>query len=104
MTRDASALSQRDSMPDESPAMQRRTSSTTTAAYAGSGTSRQPSGSARTGIRPDGTVPPGNVPACRKVPGFAGRSLMSAGCDPATVTRTLAIAVPDGAGEAWPRQ
>ena len=72
-------LSQRDSMPDESPATQRRTSSATTAASAGSGASRQPSGSARTGIRPDGTVPPGNVPACRRVPGFAGRSLMSAG-------------------------
>jgi hypothetical protein len=33
------------------------------------------------------------------VPGLATRSLLSASCDPATVIRALAIAVPDGTGK-----
>jgi hypothetical protein len=52
----------------------------------------------RTGIRPDGTVLPGNVLPAVGVPGFARRSVLSASCDPARVIRMRAIAVPDGAG------
>jgi hypothetical protein len=53
----------------------------------------------RTGIRPGGTVLPGNVLPAAGVPGFARRSPLSASCDPARVIRMLAIAVPDGAGK-----
>jgi hypothetical protein len=89
----------RDSMPDESPATQRRTSSTTTAAYAGSGTSRQPSGSA--GQETGRMARYRRATSCllQGVPGFAGRSLLSASCDSAKLIRTLAIAVPKRAGK-----
>jgi hypothetical protein len=69
-----SALSQRDSMPNESP--------------------RPGQESGRTAPYRRAT----SLPAVG-VPGFARRSLLSASAGPATAIRTLAIAVPDGAGK-----
>jgi len=94
------ALSQRDSMPDESPPRSAGPARRLRPHMPDRGASRP----ARPGQESGRTAryrPAPSLPAAG-VPGLARRSLLSASRDPATVTRTLAIAGPDGAGKPGP--